>query len=48
MIHVGVELQLQQVVNVFESCVTELALKKNQLGNSEPDDTEITIEVCII
>lgn len=38
MIHVGVELQLTQVINVLEACVIELKRNKEKVKNPEPKD----------
>lgn len=38
MIHVGVELQFAQVLNVLEASVTELERNKTKINNPEPKD----------
>lgn len=38
MIHVGVELQFAQVLNVLEASVTELERNKTKIHNPEPKD----------
>lgn len=45
MIHVGVDLEFSQVLNVLEACVTELTRNKSKLNNP---DSEEDIEQHIV
>lgn len=40
MIHVGVDLQFTQVMNVLESSVTELSRNKLKINNTDADEIE--------
>lgn len=45
MIHVGVDLDFSQVINVLEACVIELGRNKSKMLNPDPMDG---IDQCIV